>query len=388
MLLATRFIPTWDCSKLSSISSLFLFFALISGSVQAVAAVDISDPTKLMFVGDRSENLIDVISLDDEEVIFRIKTSLHPDHIVVTPFAPILVYTNIGTKTVVFYDLKKQQETRTLELPISPRHVVLDTTGAKIGISDDVDGGFVLIHAYARSVQFALEDFPPTTDVLFDPNDVDIYYSNEATGSMGLLDTNTQRTYEMSLTDEPGQLLSAPSRSIDGRYIYVANVTTGEVYSLNAYSKIIFNTFEVGAKPARPYTTPEGTFLYMMDEDSGRLLTVEQQGFTEYADSKFDRGVNLVAVGRFDRMNLFLSSANKRWYVYDNVARAVIENGDFLARPLGVLGAADGKTAYVAFADAAQVAIVDLEKQTLEYIPATENGSGAFTIGLSNNVCH
>jgi len=81
----------------------------------------------------------------------------------------------------VFYDLKKQQETRTLELPISPRHVVLDTTGAKIGISDDVDGGFVLIHAYSRSVQFALEDFPATADVLFDPNDVDIYYSNDAT---------------------------------------------------------------------------------------------------------------------------------------------------------------------------------------------------------------
>jgi DNA-binding beta-propeller fold protein YncE len=383
-----RSIRTWDYSKLSLVKHLLLVFLLSTGCVQAVAAVDISNPTKLMFVGDRTDNLIDVISLDDSVVVYRIETSIHPDHIIVTPFAPILVYTNTASKKVVFYDLKKQQETRTLELPISPRHVVLDTTGAKIGISDDVDGGFVLLHAYSRSIQFALEDFPATADVLFDPNDVDIYYSNNATGSMGLLDTNTQRTYEMSLTDEPGQLLTAPSRSIDGRYIYVANVTAGEVYSLNAYSKIIFNTFEIGGKPARPYTTPEGTFLYMMDEDSGRLVTVEQQGFTEYADSSFDRGVDLVAVGRFDRMNLFLSSANKRWYIYDNVAKAVIKGGEFLARPVGALGAADGKTAYVAFADAAQVAVIDLEKQILEYIPATENGSGAFTIGLSNNVCH
>jgi hypothetical protein len=87
-------------------------------------------------------------------------------------------------------------------------------------------------------------------------------------------------------------------------------------------------------------------------------------------------------------MNLFLSSANKHWYIYDNVAKAVIISGEFPARPIGVLGAADGKTAYVAFVDAAQVAVMDLEKQSLEYIPATENGSGAFTIGLSNNVCH
>lgn len=358
---------------------------LAAGCAQAA---DISDPKKLMFVGDRTENLIDVISLDEGKVIYRIETSIRPDHIIATPFAPILVYTDTAARKLVFYDLKKQQESKTLDLSITPRHVVLDTTGAKIGISDDVDGGFVLIHAYTRSIQFALEDFPPTADVLFDPNDVDVYYSNQATGSLGLLDINTQRTWEMPLADEPGQLLSSPSRSIDGRYIYVANVTSGEVYSLNAYSKVIFNTFNIGGKPARPYTTPEGVFLYMMDEAGGRLVTVEQQGFTEYADTRSDQGVDLVAVGRFDRMNLFLSSTHKRWYIYDNIAKAVVETGSFDGLPIGVLGAADGKTAYVAFADLAQVAAVNLEQQTLQYIAATNNGSGAFTVGLSNNVCH
>ena len=353
-----------------------------------VQAADISNPMKLMFVGDATDNLIDVISLDDGEVVHRIETSIHPDHIIATPFAPILMYTDTAARKIVFYDLKKQQESKTLELPMSPRHVVLDTTGAKVGISDNIDGGFVLIHAYTRSIQFALEDFPPTGDVLFDPNDVDIYYSNEATGSIGLLDVNTQRTWEMPLVEEAGTLLSSPSRSIDGRYVYVANLTAGEVYSLNAYSKVIFNTFTIGGKPARPYTTPEGVFLYMMDADSGRLVTVEQQGFTEYADVDFDQGVDLVAVGRFDRMNLFLSTANKRWYIYDNVAKEVIKSGTFHGTPIGALGAADGKIAYVAFAGVAEVAAIDLEKQTLEYIEATNNGSGAFTVGLSNNVCH
>jgi hypothetical protein len=44
--------------------------------------------------------------------------------------------------------------------------------------------------------------------------------------------------------------------------------------------------------------------------------------------------------------------------------------------------------AYVAFSDTADVAAVDLEEQSVTYIPATNNGSGAFTVGLSNNVCH
>ena len=257
-----------------------------------------------------------------------------------------------------------------------------------MGISDDVDGGFALIHAYSRSIEFVLEDFPPTGDVLFDPNDVDIYYSNQLTGSMGLLDINTQRTWDMPLADEPGQLLTSPSRSIDGRYIYVANVSSGEVYSLNAYSKVIFDTFTIGGTPARPYTTPEGAFLYMMDAAHGRFVTVEQRGFTEYADSNFDEGVDLVAVGRFDRMNVFLSTANKRWYIYDNIEKAVVKSGSFKGTPIGALGAADGKIAYVAFKDEAVVAAIDLERQSIHYIEATDTGSAAFTVGLSNNVCH
>jgi DNA-binding beta-propeller fold protein YncE len=353
-----------------------------------VSAADISDPTQFMFVGDRDDNTIDVISLDSLDVVHRIETSIHPDHIIATPFAPILMYADIEAHKVVFYDLAEQREWNTLELPMAPRHAVLDTTGAKIGISDDIDGGFVLIHAYKRDIEFVVEDFPATADVLFDPNDVDIYYSNAASGSLGLLDTNTQRTYEMSLGDGDAMHLSSPSRSLDARYVYVANIESGEVYSLNAYSQVIFNTFDIGGRPARPYTTPQGAFLYMMDVDSGRFQSVVQNQFAEYANVTFDKGVDLVTVGEFDRMNLFLSTRHKSWYIFDNVRKKIIKSGEFDGQPIGALGAADGKTAYIAFSDTAQVATVDLESGLVELAPATTNGSGAFTIGLSNNVCH
>ena len=363
---------------------------LIVGVMFSVSAqaVDISDPTQFMFVADRNDDVIDVISLADSEVVHRITTSIHADHIIATPFAPILMYADTATKKAVFYNLKERREVVTIDLPVTPRHVVLDTTGAKVGISDSVDGGFVLIHAYKMAIEFVLPDFPATLDVLFDPNDVDVYFSDQATGSIGMLDINTQRIYEMSLAEEVGEVLSAPSRSLDARYIYVSNVTTGEVYSLNAYSRIIFNSFEIGGEPARPYTTPQGAFLYMMDEKSGRFVSVEQRGFTEYAASNFDHGIALVTVGRCDRMNLFLSTSSKQWSVFDNVKKSVVAVGRFNGTPIDALGSADGKMAFVAFADSAEVAAVDLEELSVVYIPATNNGSGAFTVGLSNNVCH
>jgi DNA-binding beta-propeller fold protein YncE len=353
-----------------------------------VQAADISNPTQFMFVGDRDDDIIDVISLADAKLVHRIETSIHADHIIATPFAPILMYANTEAKQAVFYNLEEKAEVAKIDLPIAPRHVVLDTTGAKIGISDSVDGGFVLLHAYKKAIEFALPDFPATSDVLFDPNDVDIYFSNQSTGSIGLLDANTQRIYEMSLTEGEGDVLSSPSRSLDARYVYVSNITTGEVYSLNAYSRLIFNVFEIGGVPARPYTTPQGAFLYMLEKETGRFVSVEQRGFTEYAETTFDHGVDLVTVGRFDRMNLFLSSSNKQWSIFDNVEKKVVATGRFNGTPIDALGSADGKTAYVAFADTAEVAAVDLEDQTVTYIPATNNGGGAFTVGLSNNVCH
>ena len=360
----------------------FLFLAV------SAEAADLSDTTQFMFVGDRSDNVIDVVSLTSNEVVHRIETSIHPDHIIATPFAPILMYASIDAGQAVFFDLRDQKEVQTIDLSVSPRHVVLDTTGAKIAITDDVDGGFALVHAYKMAVEFVLDDFPATGDVLFDPNDVDIYFSNQSSGSIGMLDVNTHRVYEMSLTETAGEILSSPSRSLDARYIYIANISTGEVYSLNAYSKVIFNSFEIGDAAARPYTTPQGAFLYMMDEDSGRFVSVEQKGFTEYADLTLDHGINRVVVGRFDRMNLLLSTASNRWSILDNVKIDTIATGNFKGTPIEALGSADGKVAYVAFANLAEVAIVDLESQTVRYVPATDNGSGAFTVGLSNNVCH
>ena len=360
----------------------FLFLAV------SAEAVDLSDTTQFMFVGDRTDNVIDVVSLTSNEVVHRIETSIHPDHIIATPFAPILMYASIDAGQAVFFDLREKKEVQTIDLSVSPRHVVLDTTGAKIAISDDIDGGFALLHAYKMAVEFVLDDFPATGDVLFDPNDVDIYFSNQSSGSIGMLDINTHRIYEMSLTETAGDILSSPSRSLDARYIYVSNVSTGEVYSLNAYSKVIFNSFEIGDAAARPYTTPQGAFLYMMDTKSGRFVSVEQKGFTEYADVVLDHGVDLVAVGRFDRMNLLASTTSNSWSIFDNVRLDTIATGEFRGTPIEALGSADGKVAFVAFADLAEVAIVDLESQTIRYLPATNNGSGAFTVGLSNNVCH
>lgn len=371
------------------IKTLALWLVLAGYALAAdVLVADISNPLKLLAVGDRSDNIIDVIDLDKGKVVHRFNTAFHPDHLVISPYAPILMYTNIEKRVAVFYDLRTQSEIKRLVLPVTPRHVVLDTTGGLVGISDSEDGGFVLLSMYGQSVLFSLPDFPPTTDVLFDPNEVDIYYSNSATGSIGLLDTSVRKWIEMPLTQEPGQQLFSPSRSLDARYIYVANGTTGEVYNLNAFSKVVYKTFRIGASPARPYTTPQGSFLYLLDRESGHFVSIEQGSFREYANTTFKKGVDLVTVGRFDRFNLFLSTQHDAYYVYDNVHKAVVAEGNFTGRPIAALGAADGRTAYIAFSDTPQLAMLNLEEQALRYFAATNNGAGAFAMGLSNNICH
>ena len=368
-----------------------LFLLLVTGYIWAAsasAAVDISNPLRLMFVADGSEPIIDVIDLREEEVIFRIETDYKVDDLVATPHAPVLVYTNIEQRLVTLYDLKNKLVAKRVKLPIVPRHMVMDTTGSKIGFTDSRDGGFVLFSAYAGTILFSLEDFPPTTDVLFDPNEIDIYYSNSKAGTVGLIDTNVRKTIEISLTEGGDQQFSSPSRSLDGRYVYVANETSGEVYSLNAFSKVIYRSFEVGEDPARPYTTPEGVFLYMMDKATGRFLSVEQNRFEQYVDQIIGEGIDLVTVGRFDRMNLLASTENPGFYIYDNIQKSVVRSGEFNHVPLDALGSADGRTAYVAFQDGAEVAVIDLENQEIRYISAVYSGAGAFSIGLSNNVCH
>ena len=369
----------------SLLGALVVFLCLSSG---LFAQVDISNPQRLMFVADADDPIIDVIDLQENEVIFRIETKQKVDDLVATPFAPVLIYTNIDKQLVSMYNLETQELAKEVILPIVPRHMVLDTTGSKIGFTDSESGGFVLLSAYGGQVLFTLEDFPPTTDILFDPNEVDIWYSNDLDGSIGLIDSNVKKTFEIEVTDKPEQMLSSPSRSLDGRYIYAANETTGEVYSVNAFSKIIYKTFNIGTRPARPYTTPEGVFLYMMDKDSGRFVSIEQHLFTEFDNTIIGEGIDLITVGRFDRLNLLASTENHNFYIYDNNRKAVIEQGKLNFIPLDAQGAADGRQAYLASSDSPEVAIINLEDQQVSYIKAANGRVGAFAIGLSNNVCH
>ena len=91
-----QFIPTSGLVEMRARTVLILVLVLSLMAAENVAAADISDPTKFMFVGDRVDNVIDVLSLDDPEVVQRIATSIHADHIVATPFAPILIYADIN----------------------------------------------------------------------------------------------------------------------------------------------------------------------------------------------------------------------------------------------------------------------------------------------------
>ena len=126
----------------------------------------------------------------------------------------------------------------------------------------------------------------------------------------------------------------------------------------------------------------------MMDKDSGRFISIEQNQFTEFDNEIIGEGIDLVTVGRFDRMNLFASSENSNFYIYDNNRRSVIENGVFNFVPLGDQGTADCRRAYVPSSNSPEIAMIDLEDQQIKYISAGNSRIGAFTIGLSNNVCH
>jgi DNA-binding beta-propeller fold protein YncE len=350
-------------------------------------AQEISDPRRLLFVADNADPVIDVIDVRENTVIHRIETTHPVDDLVATPNAPILIYTNIEQSQVTFYDLKNRRAVFVVDVAVAPRHIVLSPRGDRVAVTDSIDGGFLLLSAWSGDVIIELPEFAPTSDVLFDPNEVDIYFSNSQRGALGFIDTNTRQVFEVDVT-EPGSRLSSPSRSLDARYIYVANETTGEVHSLNAFSRVLFRSFHIGDTPARPYTTPEGSFLYMLDEASGRFVSIEQFNFEQFADVTLIKGADLVTVGRFDRLNLFASTRHREFEIFDNSRISSVYSGEFDHSPVDMQGSADGRLAYVAFGDAPQIAVFDLERRQIEYIDATNNGVAAMSLGLSNNVCH
>ncbi|MBT5031202.1 MAG: hypothetical protein HOM55_02785, partial [Proteobacteria bacterium] len=339
---------------------------LCAVSAMAVSQDSQSDPTvglrntpDFLFAADSQENLIDVVSVHDHKVVHRFETDYHVDQILATPNAPMLIYSNIEHRRLVAYNLLNKTVYKDVELPISPRHMVLDTTGFKIGITDSVDGGFVLFNAYSMEPMLEVLDLVPTSDVLFDPNEVDIYYSNNNTGAVGLIDSNTGKTWEMSLYGRSTESqLSSPSRSLDARYIYVADQKTSKAFALSAFTQEILESYDI-ASPARPYSTPAGYFLYLLDKENGKFTAIEQNQFTPFAEIDLPTGIDTVVVSQFDRMNLLLSTQNKHYYLFDNTNKRVTSQGEFDHIPLTAQATVDGKKAFISFSDAPLIAALD-----------------------------
>lgn len=364
---------------------IILFIFLVSNPV---FSADLSDPLNLVFVADKSAQLIDVVNTAEAEVVHRIRTQFIVDAMAVTPYAPLLFYADLETRVLISYNLERKQVDSQVELLMSPRHLVIDPSGKYLGITDSEAGGLVIFSTYAQKIVYEDSEFPPTKDLLFDADETTIYYTNDRTGSLGVFDLTLESSVEIGLLEEAERSLSPPSRSLDGRHIYVADSITGDVFSLNAYSGVVYKTYNVGDSPARPYTTPEGAYLYILDSASGRFLSVEQMGFTTQTDQLLSSGLNLLVVGRFDRLTLILGSETNTYHVYDNLIRKVVLKSAFIARPFDASGSVDGKHAWIAFSEIPSVAMFNFETKAVSYIRVTENGAGAFAVGGTNNVCH
>jgi len=215
--------------QLATSSLLGILLWVLNGTVFAQEpelnpTVGLRNTPDFLFAADSKENLIDVVSVHTHKVVHRFQTKYYVDQVLATPNAPLLIYTNIEHKRIVAINLLDKTVYKDIALTMTPRHVVLDTSGMKLGISDSIDGGFVLLHAYSMEPILELPDFVPTPNVLFDPNEVDIYYSNNLSGAVGIIDSNTGKTWEMNLYPEATQSsFSSPSRSLDSQYIYVAD---------------------------------------------------------------------------------------------------------------------------------------------------------------------
>ncbi|MDG2087220.1 MAG: hypothetical protein P8J68_00550 [Arenicellaceae bacterium] len=379
--------------QLATSSLLGILLWVLNGTVFAQEpelnpTVGLRNTPDFLFAADSKENLIDVVSVHTHKVVHRFQTKYYVDQVLATPNAPLLIYTNIEHKRIVAINLLDKTVYKDIALTMTPRHVVLDTSGVKLGISDSIDGGFVLLHAYSMEPILELPDFVPTPNVLFDPNEVDIYYSNNLSGAVGIIDSNTGKTWEMNLYPEATQSsFSSPSRSLDSQYIYVADKKTSKVFAVSAYTREVLQSYDVDT-PARPYSSPAGFFLYILDEKNGKFTAIEQHQFMPFAEVDLASGIDKVVVGQFDRMNLLLSTKNKNYYLFDNNSKTVTLENEFKYIPLSAEATADGKTAFVSFFDAPLIAAIDLADGSISYFDATNNGVGASTAGLSNTVCH
>lgn len=371
---------------MAGVARIGLLFA-VSIFASTTSAAPLDDGSRYAFSGSGKEKRVYAFDLKKQEVSDRIELAEQPDQVLASDGLDALIVSHRTGRRLTLINLADAKLGQIdYALDMTPDYINVSPLGDTVAIYDRKDKHLEVHNVKRRAVLLSADRIDAGSEFTFSPDGSTLYWLENATGLLHSIDLWSQRN-ELQLA-EPGDELSALSRSADGLLGFVSGAGTNEVFVINLRDFSLLASVRVPPNPDRPWGTADGRYMFVAGLASNTVSAIATDTLRlKYSVRLDDRPLSIHS-GWLDTVAAITTESG-------NVVFIDVETGEILKqhqlnhRPMEAIVTSDSKTLAVPLNGNGNFAFFDMRNQsimkTLHDLPLD---MGAASLAVSNNLCH
>lgn len=291
-----------------------------------------------LLVANKSDDTLDLIDLATKRSRARLNTGHAPHEIAVSPDGRTAVVTNYGDRanpgsTLTVVDLAGSKVARTIELGTYRRpHGVAWLDTKRVAVTAEGSGHLLVVDVRAGTISAAFATGAEVSHMVAVAGSR-AFVANIGSGSVTVIDLSGKKARVAIATGAGAEGIAVRPKS---REVWVTNREADTLSVIDAKTLEVKTTIAAKGFPIRIAFTPDGRRAIVSAASSGEVILVDTEGRSEIRRAALDLG-----------------------NAPDAAQRLFGERFGKSPVPVGIVMAADGKTAFVAATQSDAVAVID-----------------------------
>ena len=249
-------------------STMIAMIAALAMSSSSAAAAPI------LLVGNKGEDTLSFIALDDGRELGRAKTGKMPHEIAISPDGKQAAVVAYGGTTIDLFEVASRERVRTIDLsPNAGPHGIVWLADGRIVVTTERSQSIAVVDPAAGTVSASIATGQEGTHMVVVSDDgARAYTANIGSGTVSVVDLKARaKLRDLQVGGKPEGI----ALSKDGKTLWVADLEGARVQAFDTGSLEKLGEVATGAVPIRVAASPDGRWIVTSNVGAGTLTIID-----------------------------------------------------------------------------------------------------------------
>ncbi len=282
----------------------------------------------ILLVGNKGEDTLSFIALEDGRELARPKTGRMPHEIAVSPNGKQAAVVAYGGTTIDLFDVASREKIRTIDLsPNAGPHGIAWLADGRIVVTTERSKSIAIVDPAAGTVSASIATGEDGTHMVAISDDgARAYTANIGSGTVSVIDLKAKaKLRDLAVGGRPEGI----ALSKDGRTLWVGDLEGARVQVFDTGSFEKLGEVATGAVPIRVAASPDGRWIVSSNVGAGTLTVIDSRTRAKLRD------VTVSGDGQAGQVTILFGPKGRLYAAEtgrDEVAEIDLESGRVLRR--------------------------------------------------------